>query len=261
MNSMKLLFLSLRYHFDSQKSNPMNLIAGTLGMIINNLIVLWGLWAMLFNNKPNGESLTVYFLALNAMITIAWGSLLFFLGGFRSLGEYIEEGSLEPMLSTPRHPLLLVGISQSSTPALGDIIQGFLNIAVLCFMRQWEIASKTLIFSFFSAMGFLSLFILAGSFAFFLKRGNALSQLFIECNLSLSFYPTGKIFTDFGKFLIMLTPAAFTGLLPITAIEYASLENVLNASIGSILFFSLACLIFNLGVKKFQSSQSLALRN
>ncbi len=118
MNTLKLLSLSLKYHFDSQKSNPMNLIAGTVGMIINNLIVLWGLWAMLFYNKPNGASLTVYFISLNAMIAIAWGSLLFFVGGFRSLGEYIEEGSLEPMLSTPRHPLVLVGLSQSSTPAL-----------------------------------------------------------------------------------------------------------------------------------------------
>lgn len=261
MNAIQLLFLSVKYHFDSQKSNPMNLIAGTLGMIINNLIVLWGLWAMLFHDKPNGESLTVYFLSLNAMITIAWGCLLFFVGGFRSLGEYIEEGSLEPMLSTPRHPLLLVGLSQSSTPALGDILQGLLNIVVLCIMQEWAVAGKTLIFSAFSAVGFLALFIMAGSFSFFMKRGNSFSQLFIECNLSLSFYPTGKIFTDIGKFLILLTPAAFTGLLPVNAIEHASLENILKTSIGSLLFFALACWLFSVGVKRFQSAQSMVLRN
>ncbi len=261
MNSVKLLFLALKYHFDAQKSNPMNLIAGTIGMIINNLIVLWGLWVMLFDGKPNGGYLTIYFLSLNAMITIAWGSLLFFVGGFRSLGEYIEEGSLEPMLSTPRNPLLLVGISQSSTPALGDIIQGFCNIIALVFLGHHAIAGKTLFFAIASGIGFLSLFILAGSIPFFVKRGNALAQLFIECNLSLSFYPSGKIFTDYGKYVLLLTPAAFTGLLPMNAIEHATLMNSSITLGASCLFLFVACRVFGMGLKRFQSSNSMALRN
>jgi hypothetical protein len=80
MNTFRLMKLALKYHWDAQKSNPANLIAGTVGMIVNNFIVLWGLWAMLFHGKPDGERLTIYFLSLNAMVTIAWGAVCFFIG-------------------------------------------------------------------------------------------------------------------------------------------------------------------------------------
>ncbi|MBY0412605.1 MAG: ABC-2 family transporter protein, partial [Bdellovibrionales bacterium] len=188
MDSLRLLMLSLKYNFSAQRSNPVNLIVGTLGMIINNVIVLWGLWIMLFDGKPDGKNLTIYFLCLNSIVTISWGSILFFLGGLRNLPQHVEEGTLEPMLSTPRHPLFLVAISESSTPALGDIIQGFCNLFAICYLAGFLLALRSFAFVFVSAIGFMGLFILAGSIPFFLKRGNSFSQLFIECNLSFSFY-------------------------------------------------------------------------
>lgn len=261
MNTLRLMALALKYHWDAQKSNPVNLFAGTFGMIVNNCIVLWGLWAMLFDGKPDGQKLTIYFLSLNAMVTIAWGSICFFLGGVRSIGEYIEEGTLEPMLATPRQPLLLVGISQSIMPALGDIIQGCCNLVALFFLAPLEMAGRCMVFTLVSATAFLGLFILTGSIPFFVRRGNALSQLLLECNLSLSFYPTGKIFSDRGRILLYLTPAAVTGVLPMTAIDNGSWQSALVALFAAVFFLWLAIRVFQFGLKRYQSSSYVMARN
>ncbi len=261
MDTLRLLLLSLRYNFDAQKSNPANLFAGTVGMIINNAIVLWGLWAMLFDGKPDGNSMTIYFLSLNTIIVISWGFVLFFLGGLRNLGQYVEEGTLEPMLGTPRHPLFLVAISESSTPALGDILQGFLNLGVIFYLVSFEQALRCLMFVSVSAIGFMGLFIMAGTIPFFLKRGNSFAQLFIECNLSLSFYPSGKIFNDYGKVLLYLTPAAFTGILPMNAIESVSISFSLIAIAGALGFFFFTIYFFSCGLKKYQSTSYIQARS
>jgi ABC-2 type transport system permease protein len=260
-NSMNLAGLALKYHWDSQKSNPANLIAGTLGMIINNLIILWGLWAMLFDGKPDGQAMTIYFLALNGMITIAWGGICFFLGGIRYLGEYIEEGSLEPMLATPRKPLLLISISQSMMPALGDLIQGSCNLIALLFLAPLEMALRAMIFTFVSAIAFLGLFILLGSIPFFVRRGNALAQLLLECNLSLSFYPTGQIFTGQGRYILYLTPAVVTAILPMKATESGNWQIAGLALIGACLFLCLGILVFKQGLRRYQSASYITARS
>ncbi len=260
VKTLNLVKLALQYHWDAHKSNPANLFAGTIGMLVNNLIVFWGLWAMLFDGKPDAEQLTIYFLALNAMVTLAWGANCFFLGGIRSIGEYIEEGSLEPMLATPRDPLLLVAISQSSTPALGDLLQGCCNLIALFFLAPIALASRCVLFTLVAAAAFLGLFILAGSIPFFVRRGNAMSQLLVECNLSLSFYPTGKIFTDRGRVLLYLTPAAFSGVLPMGAIESGSWTSALVAVVGAGTFLGLAILIFRHGLRRYQSSSYVMAR-
>lgn len=261
MKTLRLIVLAFRYHWDAQKSNPVNLLAGTFGMIINNVIILWGLWVMLFDGKPDGRELTIYFLALNAMVTIAWGSICFFLGGIRSLGEYIEEGSLEPMLATPRRPLLLAGISQIFTPALGDLLQGFCNLIVLFYLAPVDLAGRCILFTLVSAMAFLGLFILTGSIPFFVRRGNALGQLLLETNLSLSFYPTGKIFTDKGRILLYLTPAAVTGVLPMGAIDTGSWTAGGIAIVAAGVFLWSTICIFEYGLRRYQTASYVGVRN
>jgi ABC-2 type transport system permease protein len=260
LKTLRLLALAIRYHWDAQKSTPANLIAAIGGMMINNSIILWGLWVMLFDGKPDSEQLTVYFLSLNSMVTLAWGSLTFFIGGIRLLARYAEEGSLDSMLATPRNPLILIGISASETPALGDILQGLCSLAALSFLAPGALVVRCIFFTIVSAVGFLGLFILTGSIPFFIRRGSALADLVLECNLSLSFYPTGKIFTDKGRYLIYLTPAAFTAILPITAIESGGWGSALTAIAGATIFLWLAIQFFFFGIKRYQSTNYVGAR-
>ncbi len=89
---------------------------------------------------------------------------------------------------------------------------------------------------------------------FFVKRGGTLAQLFLECSLSLSFYPTGRIFTGPGRLLLFLTPAAIAGVLPMDAIETGSWIDIFISVMASIVILKCATEVFKIGVKRYQSS-------
>lgn len=260
MSTLRLITLALKYHWDAQRSNPVNLFAAVFGMILNNVIVLWGLWAMLFDGKSDSQAMTVYFLALNGMLVIAWGSVCFFLGGLHSLGTYIDEGSLEPMLSTPRSPLLLAGISDSLTPALGDVLQGLLNIIALFFIASPDQALRCFGLTFVCGLAVIGLFIFTGSLPFFLKRGSGLSQLLREVCLSLSFYPTGKIFGGSGRVLLFITPAAVIGLLPMKAVEDGAWDSIAISAVAALAWLWISIKVFSFGLKRYQTASYVAAR-
>jgi hypothetical protein len=134
---------------------------------------------MLFDGKPDGQALTIYFLSLNAVVTISWGAINFLFGGLRFLGEYIEEGSLEPMLATPRDPLILLPFQKISCPPSGDVIQGLGNLIVLFFVAPFAMAGRCVVFTFVAAVAVLGLYILIGSIPFFVRRGNTLAPALV----------------------------------------------------------------------------------
>lgn len=260
MNTFNLIRLAIVYHWDAHRSNPVNLFAGVFGMMINNTIVLFGLWAMLFSGKPESDKMTLYFLTLNTVITLAWGSTCFFLGGFYNLAESIEDGSLEPMLSTPRPPLLLVGISQSVLPALGDLVQGLVSLGVVGYLGGLNRAFHCSLMVLISSLACVAVFILTGSIPFFVTRGSQLGNLLREICLSLSFYPTGKIFEDRLRWVLWLTPAAATALLPMWAIDDWGLVPFLASAAAAIFLFILAIGFFQAGLTRFQSASYVTLR-
>jgi len=260
MKTLRLISLAVRYHWDSQKSNPANLFAAVFGMILNNGLAVWGLWAMLFDGKPDGKQLTVYFLALNGMITIAWGSVCFFLGGLHSLSTHVEDGSLDPMLATPRNPILLVAISNSLTAALGDVIQGSLTIVILFFIASWTEALRCVLFSFIGIFAVMGLFIFTGCIPFWMKRGSSLSILMREMCLALSFYPSSKIFNGMSRTLVYLTPALVVGILPIDAVETGTWSSSFIATSASIAFFFATVQLFGFSLKRYQTSNYVMAR-
>ncbi len=256
-----LFFKALAFNIDSHRSNPANLIMGTLGMFLNNVIVLWALWVMLFHGKPQNESLFPYYMALNAMILLAWGGVTFCLGGLRALGEYIDEGTLEPMLSTPRHPLFLVAVSRSSPVALGDVAQGVLTIIALFWIASPDFALRTLAMTSLSIVGVIAVFIIAGSLSFFLNRGANVGQLLVETSLSFSFYPSGKVFTDRMRVLLYVIPAAGMTFLPMEAVELPSWRNILFATMASFGFLGLGLMLFKHGLKNYRTANYVGARS
>ena len=261
MKTLKLIALAISFHWDSQRSNPVNLVAAIGGMVINNSIVLFGLWAMLFSGKPDGAKMTLYFLTLNTIVTISWGTTCFCMGGFYALPEFVEEGSLEPMLSSARHPLLLVGISQSLLPALGDIAQGLCTLCVVTYLGGVARRFKCFAMVGVSAVACSATFILTGSIPFFVTRGGQLASLIREICLALSFYPTGKVFDDRMRIALWMTPAAAIALMPMWAIDEWSFTRVGIASLSAIGLFTLAIGIFQLGLRRYRPANYVLPRN
>ncbi len=256
----RLIATALRYNMDAHRANPANLIAGALGMLINNIIFLLGIWGMLFAGKPRNSDLIPYYVALNTIVMTSWGAVNFFFGGLRSLGELISDGMLETMLGTPRDPILLAGISRSHPIALGDLFMGICGFFVMFYWFTPIAVLKSIMASLISAVAFSALFIAAGSLSFFIVRGSQVAQLLIEISVSLSVYPTGKMFSGAGRILLLLSPAAMTAILPLRMVEEAGPYPFLIACVtaGAFLLGSIA--FFRSGVRRYRATHWIGAR-
>jgi ABC-type uncharacterized transport system permease subunit len=253
-NSFRLFQYFIRANLSAHFANLPNLISGALGMIINNCIFLAGMWGMLFAGKPENESFAIYYVALNALFMLAWGAINFLMGGFQELGELIVSGQFESKLSTPRHPLWLVGFHGLHPSALGDFLMGLFGIGLLFYWGRDGLALRILFGSGLTFFSLFGLFVITGSLAFYVPRGNQLAQLFREMTVSLSVYPLERVFSSgLGRWLLLATPAGFVTLLPMHWVESGSGVDLIVAAGGVVLFDGMALLFYTLGVKKFQT--------
>jgi ABC-type uncharacterized transport system permease subunit len=251
---IQLMYRSLKYNLSAHLANLPNLVAGALGMLINNTLFLTGLWGMLFAGKPENEPLLFYFVALNALVMTAWGGINFFFGGWIDLGELITNGQFESKLSTPRHPLVLVATHFLHPSALGDLFMGLFGIGVLCIWGPPGMGVKTLIACGFSTVALFSLYIFSGSLAFFLPRGNVVALLIREMVVSLSVYPMGKIFpSGLGRIILLLTPAAAVSLLPLEWIETPGWGELGIVTLAVTITLVVALWVYSKGVRRFQA--------
>lgn len=257
----KMFFLfckAIKHNWSAQASNPVNLWSGLMAMIINNVLFLYGMWLMLFDGKAQNQLIFPFYLTLTVLAYIGWGTLNFFLGGLKELGDIIDDGKLEPMLGTPRHPLFLVAISKSNVMALGDFLQGVFTLVFLYWYTDYTWALRATFSSLLVIIAFASIFIAAGTLAFFMNRGGSLSVFIIESTLSFTMYPVTKILEGNSRIILYLIPAALTATLPMAWIENANWADFFILISVTFLCLILSIVFFNYGVKNYKASNYIA---
>ena len=251
---------ALRYNWDQYRANPANLIAGSVGMVINNVIFLSGIWMMLFAGKTEHQSMQTYYFALNALIMVSWGFVTFFMGGLRDLAFFIEDGTLEPMMATPRPTLLLIAFSRNQLQSFGDLVMGSLILVVLAIHGEPAIALRAIgaiSISCFAWVGFLTA---VGSVGFFVSRGSSISEFLIMTTISLSSYPTGTMFTGLGRILMLSLPVGAISILPVEAIMGAGWKSYAVSFAIAVVLAIAGYRIFTNGLKRYQAVSLIGAR-
>lgn len=259
---LSFLTKALRYNLNAHVSNVPNLIAATVGMLLNNTIFLLGLWGMLFAGKSQNQELLHYYIALNVLIMTSYGIICFFFGGWIEMGDLIVNGHFESKLATPRHPLLLVGTHALHPSALGDLLMGLAGVVLLLGMGEAGMAIRTFFASILAVFAFYSLFILSGSLAFFIPRGNAMAHLLNNLAIILCSYPVGKIFPmGIGRLLILMSPVAAISLMPMDWIEEGTMFDFSKAAAAIFLLWLVAMGVYRQGVKRYQALNLIGTQN
>jgi len=255
-----LFFKAIRYNWSAQASNKANLWSAVATMIANNLLFLYGMWLMLFDGKEQNKALWPYYLTMTVLAYIGWGAVNFFTGGLKAMGEIIDNGRLEPMLGTPREPLFLVAMSESSVTALGDLFQGLITLALLGWVSDIHWVVRAALCSAIVTVNFATVFIAAGTLTFFVNRGAALSQFIIESTLSFTMYPMTKVLGVQSRWILYLIPAALTATLPMNWIENASVGSFMLMFLASTVCLILSIQFFKLGVRSYRAASYLGPR-
>lgn len=256
----RLFFKAIRNNWSAQASNSVNLWSAVITMIVNNLLFLYGMWLMLFDGKDQNKELWPYYLTMTVLAYVGWGTVNFFVGGLKFLGETIDNGQLEPMMGTPRPPLFLVAISYSSATALGDLLQGLITLGLLFWVSDILWLLRAAFCCLIVVVAFATIFIAAGTLTFFMSRGSSLSTFIMESTLSFTMYPTPKILTGSSRWILYLIPATLTATLPMSWVEGAAMETfwiMLLATLGG---FYLSVRFFNLGLRRYRAASYISVR-
>lgn len=176
---------------------------------------------------------------------------LFFEGAF-NIGDIIHEGKLDVFLTQPKNVLINVVCSKTHVSAIGDIIYGFIAFAIAGAAWWWYLVLIPV--GIIGGIIFASVVVCFQTLSFYLKRGSSLAETITNASTMFSNYPP-VIFNIIVKvFLYAILPCGFMVFVPA---EYIFLSfNIwwVLALIGfAILVTCLAFLLFNLGLKKYNS--------
>jgi ABC-2 type transport system permease protein len=159
-----------------------------LFMALNNFtfFVFW--WALM-HRVPSlrGWHLTDIQL-LYGIVAAAYGLTVTFAGGVRYLGQLIDDGGLDTLLTQPKPVLVYAVGMRSQASGLGDLFSGLIFIAWSGQVSWWGVPTLAAVIV-ASALVFLASGIVFFSLAFWLGKVDTIARQLWELLITFSLYP------------------------------------------------------------------------
>lgn len=258
--ALELFLLIQKNNVKSAFQNKTDAFVNVLMMLINNLAFFF-MWWVIFEHKDNningwgiGEMALLYMAVNNG-----FGIFALFARGVQPLPEYIDNGTLDNYLASPRNPLFMIASSESTFANWGDLLTG-----ILAFSFSGYANLKTfgimLIVSMLCASLFFSYRLLMSSLAFFIKDSQRLGDNIFMAFITFASQPA-SIFTDWYKILFLtVIPAGFISFYPVELIKNFNLTDLSVMTGCCLFFFWIATKFFYFGLRRYSSGNRFGVR-
>lgn len=226
-------------------------------MAVNNAI-FFTFWIVLLSRVPQVRGYELGDVAvLYGIVAVAHGLAVFFAGGIQLLARVIHDGELDALVAQPK-PTLLYAVGLRSQPSgLGDIVSGFVMIAlsgrVGVFGMPVVVAAGVA-----GAVVLVATAVLLNSSAFWLGRTESASRQLYECTLMFSLYPDTLFTGPLRWILFTIIPAGFVGYLPAELIRAPSAAAAAGMALGVVAYAVLAAWVFQRGLRTYSSGSRFA---
>ncbi len=108
-----------------------------------------------------------------------------------------------------------------------------------------------------AAIVFVAFLVIIQSLAFWLGTGGTFTALAVNAMITFALYPI-TMFNQTAKLLLFtLIPAAFMGAVPATFVRTFSWELLGQMALAAVVFLTLAILLFNLGLRRYESGSAI----
>jgi ABC-2 type transport system permease protein len=223
-----------------------------LFMALNNFtfFVFW--WALMQHTPTLRGWRLADVQVLFGIVAVAFGVTVTFAGGVRYLGQAIEDGAMDTLLTQPK-PVLLHALGLRLQPSgFGDVLSGLVFI-IWSGEVTWRTAPLVALAIAASALAFLACGIIFFSLAFWLGRVETVARQLWDLLITFALYPE-PLFGGALRFaLFTILPAGFVGYLPARVVRAPSVANVAALAIGAALYLALAVRLFDLGLRRYAS--------
>jgi ABC-2 type transport system permease protein len=222
-----------------------------LFMVLNNF-TFFVFWWVLMARVPSLRGWQIGDVQmLFGLVAIAFGTTVTLTGGVRHLGELIEDGGLDTLLTQPK-PVLVYALGLRLKPSgFGDVLTGLILVAT---SGRVSIGTIPLLVTAVAASAavILACGIVFFSLAFWLGPNTVARQLW-ELLITFSLYPE-PLFGGGLRFLLFTAlPAGLVGYLPARIVRAPTASDVILLASGAALYFVGALLIFQAGLRRYSS--------
>lgn len=257
-NQIKVMFLALKYNIMRQMTNKVTFITNIVFMILNNASFIIQ-WIILFSLKDEIGGYTIKeVILLWGMASSVYGiSHIFFHKAFE-LSDLIINGKLDSFLVQPKNVFLSVISSETSISAIGDLIYGY-----ICLSLYGITVKNFILFTIFSVTGGIIVTAFAsilGCLSFWIVKGDILADSLGGVMINFATYP-GTIFKNFIRILLYtVIPVGIANYLPVDTILNFNVGNFMIIIVFTFTIFMLAFVVFNMGLKRYSSSNLMSSR-
>ena len=223
-----------------------------LFMVLNNF-TFFVFWWVLMQQTPTLRGWRLADIqVLFGVVAAGYGLTVTLAGGVRHLGQAIEDGILDTLLTQPK-PVLLHALGLRLQPSgVGDFISGLLLIA-WSGQVSWHTLPALALAIVASAVVFVACGTVFFSLAFWLGRVETAARQLWDLLLTFSLYPE-PLFGGVLRFaLFTVLPAGFVGYLPASVVRGASIQDMLLLGIGALVYLVIAVKLFEAGLRRYTS--------
>ena len=257
--NLKLMFLGIKYNIMKCMENKVAFATSVIMMIFNNatFIIQW-LTIFAIKESVGGYSLNDVMLFW-AVSSGAYGLAHIFFNGVNKIPQYIEEGKLDAFLTTPKNPLCYVLSSSTEPSAWGDLIYGYIALIIVNFSIKNILLYSILII--FGALIYASIICMFNTLTFIFYKSSEVTGVITSALLNSSLYPD-VIFGRAVKIIFFtIVPSGFACWIPVHLIMSFNPINLIILIVATIIFVSLAFILFNKGLKHYSSSNLMGARS
>jgi ABC-2 type transport system permease protein len=211
------------------------------------------LWIIFFSIKDNiGGYVLKDVLLLWALASGTYAICFIFFGAVTDLPNLITQGKIDSFLVQPKNVLISILCSKTKVSAIGDLIYAY----IMLFIYDISITSF-LLFTLFIICGGLivtSVSVIFSSLSFWFNKSDVITDTANSLMINFATYPDGIFKGIVRVFMYTILPVGVVNYLPVKILTKFDLGLTFIILFVTILFVSLAFVMFYRGLRKYSSS-------
>ncbi len=194
------------------------------GMMLNNIsfVLIWVFFFEAFGSINGWGAIEV--LALQGMVAFAFGVAFSVMRGARSLPKFVNNGSFDNLLLSPRSLYARILTADTDTAAIGDMLFGALLVGIYIVLAELSVLQTFMIVSLLipATMLMVNVAFVGSLVSFLIPDAITVTDNLFEVFLSPSLYPSGLYPGAMRFIFIFVVPALAVGGLPVEVMKSMS---------------------------------------
>lgn len=256
LQEIHFALFAIKKNIQSSAELRTSFLMNVIGMTINNtaFILLWVFFVK--SVGVIGGWTAVDIVALQGFTALCFGIVFSFGAGLRKLPEQVTNGTFDRFMLSPKNILSRVCTSAFGVSSLGDIVFG---IACLIIYGVLIHASLFQIFLMFvlvilSTTLFFAVAVACYSASFYFEDSAFVVSGIFELFFTPSLFHGGAFQGAMRAFFMFVIPSLLVGTIPVEIVKNLSMEKLAIVGLFTALWLVASIKIFNLSVRRYESS-------